>query len=152
MTRILAARALPDGRYEYAETSRIIDKLRDGDPTLGWEGDPTLSLVLNTQEGVWELWRQNAERHDAPPVKIATCPNKGMMPGDELIRAVMSWDSRRHNRYQQIENENASLMKRRNDEFHEDMQAAGEKLHWALSKDLGMPAVDKKLYTLGGDK
>jgi hypothetical protein len=152
MTRILAARALPDGRYEYAETSRIIEKLRDGEPTLGWEGDPHLSLVLNASVGVWELWRRNPDNHDAPPLKIATCPNKGKMPGDELIRALISWDTRRHNRLDQIDAENAAIQKARDDTFHEEMQAAGDKLHWALSKDLGIPAVDGKLYGLGGNK
>ena len=37
----------------------IIDKIRDGDPTRGWEGDPQLAVFSqDTPEGMrWELMR-----------------------------------------------------------------------------------------------
>lgn len=38
-------------------------KIQDGDPTIGWSGDPTLYLQLG-DDNSWEVWQI---RPDAPP-------------------------------------------------------------------------------------
>lgn len=38
----------------------IVDRLRDGDPVFGWDGDNRLALYLDVPAGMWELWRYEA--------------------------------------------------------------------------------------------
>lgn len=41
----------------------IQQKIQNGDPSMGWEGDPTLYLQLG-DDGLWEVWQL---RPDSPP-------------------------------------------------------------------------------------
>jgi len=69
----------PHNRQEVAE--RYIGWLRNGVPTLGWEGDPDLELVFDHGVGQrWEVWL-NAPVRGEPDRML---PVLGGPPGAEL--------------------------------------------------------------------
>lgn len=137
-----------EGRFVWGDhDADIADKLRNGDPALGWEGDPELRLVRNAVEGRWEVWRRTPLGHDS-----LVCTRGGdRLPGDDLIRALIAADSRRHDRLAQIEAANAARQKARDDEWSDRNLDTADKLAHAIGQDLGMPAQDGRVYTLGGD-
>ena len=48
-----------DGRSLWIEpdVARVLDRIQNGDPVKGWEGDPRLAVYYEPQEKRWELWR-----------------------------------------------------------------------------------------------
>lgn len=147
---LLRPREFPDGTVTLAGEAPIDRKLREGDPTLGWEGDPTLQLALNTLTGRWEVWRRSDLGGEA--VRICSAPQKGgTLPGDELIRLLVNIDSRRTNVVEQIDQHNRALDDSRHAALREHIGAVADKLAWALGRDLGEPAQDGRLYSLGTD-
>lgn len=126
-----------------------IDRLlRDGDPTVGWTGDDTLSLWHNTILDRWELWRRGDL--DAEATLVCTAPGH-RMPGKELLRALAEHDTRHVDVVARVEAANAAHAKAEHDKLMEHAGALGDKLAWALAKDLDEPAPSGKLYSLGGD-
>lgn len=157
--QIIAPRSLPDGRIEWEPQTGIVRKLREGDPTMGWEGDPTLSLVLNLEwcrpddgakVGRWEVWRQT---DDGGSTLICGCPRptgRAMaMPGNELIRALMRHDSRHVDVGAQVLAENDAVLAARRRAAREHYEATADKLHHALNRDLDNPAPAGRLYRIG---
>lgn len=143
---LLAARALPDGSYEFTDSRDATDRLRNGDPTLGWSGDPDLSLVLNVKAQEWEVWRVGATGREMHcPVK----PGAGV-PIQSLIREIVKHDTRHVDVLRLVEDTNAQVDRDRDAAFREKTGEAGYKLAHALSKDLGLPAPDGKVFPLSG--
>lgn len=67
----------------------IIDKLQNGDPTLGWEGDPRLTLYI--EDGRWVLYRMEADEQMRP-----VCYSRpGLELDERLIRRLVEHDNRR---------------------------------------------------------
>ena len=74
----------------------IHDVLRNGDPTVGWRGDPELTMTHSNVHG-WELWRHSPE--DGPGqyelVARQRIPNAPLNL-TELVKALAARDT--HNR------------------------------------------------------
>lgn len=50
-------RIVDSGRELELIVDPVADRLRDGDPIFGWEGDERLALYLDRKERTWDLWR-----------------------------------------------------------------------------------------------
>ena len=89
---------LPDGGrlVVEGEAQDVVRRVREGDPTKGWEGDPTLRVVLQPYEGLrsheirylFEVW--GVDNHGEPYclIQSETC-------GPELIEKLVHADTRR---------------------------------------------------------
>ena len=74
----------------------FIDKLHNGDGTIGWEGDPQLFIVAErTPQGtVWELWRAEENGHRS---LIEKSP-PGYPFDERVLVQLCKLDTRRHDR------------------------------------------------------
>lgn len=147
MTDLLLPRELPDGSVVFAdaEDSQAIGyRLRNGDATLGWPGDPALSLVRNTTKDRWEVWRT----HEDGTKSIVGHRAGTRLPGNELILSIRDHDTRLVDVLGGIERQNDELAAKRDARFREKTGDAGDKLAWALGRDLGEPAQDGKMFPL----
>lgn len=143
---LVVPRRLANGRVVFADAeAEISDRLRNGDPTLGWEGDPALKLVRNIEAGRWEVWRTAPDRTD-----VLVCTRAGdRFPGRDLIAALVKADSRRHDRIAQIEAKLAAEVAEAQREDDEWSTHVADKFAFALGRDLGMPAQHGRPYALG---
>lgn len=110
----------------------LLDRLQNGSPTHGWEGDARLCLAYNRQTERWELWRCE---HDAQ-YRLVGASKKGFPFPPNLIEHLVSRDGRRG--YDLIKDMDKMEMVRKAAEdykFHEAMAPRIEKLAWALRKD-----------------
>lgn len=112
-------------------------RVQQGDPTLGWEGDPSMRVVI--VEGVisgrkavrWEVWAPD------PQTREPFCVASSMTLGPELIRKIVAADTRRRDVVGEfIAKERKRVLDERKamSERHEEV---ADKMHHALRKDLG---------------
>lgn len=156
---LIAPREKPDGTVSWEEQQpELARRIRDGDANLGWLGDERLSLHLNmTHEpdpvnapgvtvGRWEVWR----RHDDGTSSVV-CHMVGDRPNaDSLIRGLARNDSRTRDLAVEMIDTRAAHEAERSRRFREHAEDKADKLHWALSRDLGEPAADGRLTRMGG--
>lgn len=72
----------------------IVDKLHNGDPTLGWEGDPRLALYLEPDPLGGERWA--LYRYEADGQYRKVCQSKpGLALDERLIQLLVAHDQRR---------------------------------------------------------
>ena len=73
----------------------IVDKLHNGDPALGWEGDPRLALYFEPEpgsdEGRWVLYRMEHDNVMRPIMRS----RPGMELDERMILHLMAHDTRR---------------------------------------------------------
>ena len=118
----------------------VIDKITNGDPVLGWEGDDRLAVFLEDKElEVWALYRledDNQWRH-----VVRTEPG---IPFDERI---IHWLCQHDMRRKPADFDLDALVKEHNDKVDADKQAAQDeyiaeelapRLQRALRLDHGM--------------
>jgi len=144
--RLVVPTEVHKGRFVWADhDASIADKLRNGDPALGWEGDPDLRLVRNAVEGRWEVWRRTPLGEDS-----LVCTRAGdRLPGDDLILALIRADSRRYDRLAQILAADAAAKRAKESEWSDRNADLADRLAHAVSKDLAMPAADGRVYSFG---
>lgn len=143
MTYLIAPRELGDGRVVWEDYYDVSARLRDGDPTCGWEGDERLSLVLNVLADRWEVWR----RHEDGTSSLV-CHRAGTSkPGPELIRRLAEHDTRKVDVLARVEAENAERERDRERESHAQHEEMADRLYYGLTKDLSahMPAADGRV-------
>jgi hypothetical protein len=143
---------LPDGSVQWVEHTNIGEKLIKGDPTLGWDGDPSLSLVLNVQHvnddgttGRWEVWQRLADG----TALLILARDGTRMPGPELIRQMVELDTRRVDVAEVVAKHNAKVDADRQKDFEARLDDVGDKLAFALGRDLGVPAQSGRPYPVG---
>jgi len=114
----------------------FMKKLHEGDSTIGWEGDPNLSIDTYENGGhrYWEIWHR---REDGVRYRIETSPPD--YPFDErLLVQLCKADTRRNDR-----DVHAEIMAH-NDKLEADQEAARDewiaedispRLQFALKKD-----------------
>jgi len=89
---------LPDGGKVLVEgeAQDVVRRVREGDPTKGWEGDPTMRVVLQPYEGLrsgevvylFEVWGVDAHGEPYLAMQSPTC-------GPELIERLVAGDTTR---------------------------------------------------------
>lgn len=125
---------MPDGSYILVD-QELVYKLHMGDPTLGWEGDPSLILTFNGATEQIELWRDCPD--GTPRLLIAGAPGKRVADLG-LIKFLVTHDSQRG--YDAVQAVIDKELKRKADEKARHADAIGEsaeRLHHALKKDIG---------------
>jgi hypothetical protein len=124
-----------DGRgiWLAPEVQGFLDRLQNGDSTIGWEGDPRLALY-RTQDRRWEIWRQE---HDGEP-RLVCRSRPGLALDNRLIMRLMEHDTRRGFRIKEhVDKVNAKVDADKAAALQPQKEAAADKLMWALRKDVG---------------
>lgn len=124
-----------DGRALWVdpEVQDIVDRLQNGDPTLGWEGDPRMALYRSL-DGRWELWRLE---HDNE-YRMVCRSRPGLALDARLIEHLVAHDTRRgFDAQMALEAHNGKVYADRQRVSQDRMNSAAERLRWALKKDLG---------------
>jgi hypothetical protein len=156
---LIAPREKPDGTVSWEEQEPdLAERIRKGDANIGWLGDERLSLHLNLKyqpdpdehpEIVlprWEVWR----RHDDGTSSVV-CHFVGQRPSaDSLIRGLARNDSRTRNIAVEMLEARGAREAREIAAFAEHCEDKADKLHFALSKDLGEPFASGRIVRLGG--
>lgn len=161
MSELVAPRYLPDGTVSWeGQRPDLAQRIRDGDGQVGWLGDESLSLMLNTayktdpdnpKPGTprWEVWR----RHDVdPPSMVCSMVTWRINEAQvvKLLTRLAASDSRTHDiasEHLAARDAKEALAKAN---LREQAEGHGDRLAHALGKDLGAPMPDGKIIRLGG--
>lgn len=109
-----------------------VHAIQYGNPTVGWEGDIRIGVYLNA--GRWELWRYS---DDGNYYCFLRSPHGAPLDRNLVCRMLVEADGRRKNVKAEIDLHNAALKAARERDAQDQADAAAEKLHWALRKDIG---------------
>lgn len=115
-----------------------VNALTDGEPTLGWEGDPRLQMYVNPKDDVWVLMRfENDGQY-----RVVTVSPVGQTLNNEevnkLILRLVAHDTRRgFDPKAATDAHNAQQDKSEVDQLSEYNAQKADKLAWAIRKDLG---------------
>jgi hypothetical protein len=123
---------LPDGTNLVVEgdVHDIARRLHEGDPTLGWAGDPNLLLFLNVATGMFEVWAPDAHLEPYLAVAHPRCDAS-------LIRRLVDADNRRETAYDRVVAANAKAEADAAQVRADHQEEVADRLHHALRKDLG---------------
>jgi|TARA_Y100000296_G_C5164820_1_gene253958 hypothetical protein len=113
----------------------VVQKMRFGDPTIGWEGDPLLQLYLN-EENEWEVRRAEGKRGSTLVAK-----SKPGVPFDErFILYLMEHDQKRRTHEEivtALDAHNDKIEKDEADAAAEKLTEAKDRVMHAAIKDIG---------------
>lgn len=123
---------LPDGTTVTVtgDVCDIADRLRNGDPTLGWDGDPDLLLFYNTGTDRFEVWAPDERMEPYLAVSHPRCDAS-------LIRRVADADNRRRTAVDRVTDANTKAQADAEAARAERFDEVADKLHHALRQDLG---------------
>ena len=128
-----------DGRTLTRIDDPVVAKITEGDPTMGWEGDPRFGLYAGP--GQWVLVRLEHDgvyRRTATTTLGAGCYGALDIVG-QLVAFLVAHDTRRGFDPAAHVQDHNDRRDARIDAEHDDF-VAGElapKLHWAVKRDLG---------------
>lgn len=110
----------------------LLDRLQNGDPALGWEGDPRFVLAWNRVDRRWELWRRE---HDEEYRLFARSKVDHPFPVN-IIQEIMAHDVRRgFDPKAYVDAHNAAVDAEKAYQASQRRGPSLEKLAWALRKD-----------------
>ena|SRR5574343_461948 len=119
------------GRVQFAspEFMEFVDRLRYGDPVLGWQGDPRLGLYHEGEGGGWIV-----VRYEADGTYRDVCRSRpGLALDERLLLHLMAHDMRGHAGF---DPDSLAEGDRPYDETDERLQEAIERVAHGLAKDL----------------
>lgn len=123
---------LPDGSSVWIEAG-IREKLQNGCPELGWEGDPRLEVYLGRDQRL-HVWRLE---HDGE-YRLVTRSKPGLGLDDRLIRHLVSHDTRRgYDAMNDAEAHNAKVRAAQDAKDADRSMEASEHVAHAIRKDIG---------------
>jgi hypothetical protein len=125
-----------DGRKLWVdpEVQEIIDLMHNGDPTLGWEGDPRLALY-RTKNG-WELDRMGEDGY----LYTIARSRKDLALDRSLIMHLVAHDTRRKSALKQHDElvKLKEVAEAASDAAHAEKVAEKlEKVYWGVGRDVG---------------
>lgn len=140
--QLVTARDVGDGRYILDHQQRdFMDRLRNGDATVGWTGDERLSLVANVEQQQMEIWRAHPDG-----TRQRVCKRAGLhMPGPDLLRKLAAIDTRHVDVVAEVEAHNAKFERDRASDAADHTAEVADRLHYALTKAIGEPAADGRI-------
>lgn len=115
---------------------RISDLVRDGDPVVGWRGDPSMDTYLVESTGEVEVWA-----FDAHGQRYRACSVDATRPGwkHELLCKLRDGDPQRTSIDDWVKAQEAKQAAM--EKAHAEKRAeVAEKAAWALRKDIGQQA------------
>lgn len=129
-------------RVEGYELELIVDPLvrplYDGDPLLGWAGDPRLALYMNRKWLRWELWRLEADG----VYRMTTWHSLSEVRAPEIVpRCIMACVA-------------SDQRSRRKIHLHDDVLATNEKAHRPVrdkAADMVAEALDRVQWGIRKD-
>ena len=112
----------------------LVDRIRFGDPILGWEGDDRIELYWDGADERFELWRCE----DDYEYRRICRSGPGVPFDDRVIHALIQWDGRRRHKalVDEVNDHNAAVradMDRQRDEWVAEELAP--RLRHAVRKD-----------------
>lgn len=115
----------------------FVRQLQQGDPAMGWEGDPQLFIRKNLHTGGWTLWRLEDDN-----VERAVCHSKPNAAGKHvadksLFLRLMEHDTRRGDVFAKLHAKNAAVQKEKDTKEYEAHYEKLDKVYFALAKDVG---------------
>lgn len=112
----------------------INERVRRGDPTVGWRGDQTMDVILNTAAEKVEVWG-----FDRAGNRYIAASESVHHPGwrHRLLERLRDGDWQRPGRFDEIQRANDRATAARQAQVDDRLDEAGEKLHWALRRDVG---------------
>lgn len=123
---------LPDGSAVWIE-SGIREKLQQGAPELGWEGDPRLEVYLGPGNCLY-VWRLEGDG----AYRLVSRSKPGVGLDERLIHHLVSHDTRRGvDPKDSVDTHNAKLDAEREYRNDEITSQAAERLAHGLRKDIG---------------
>ena len=115
----------------------LADRIKNGDPTCGWEGDPRLTLARYDDPVTgpqFELWRLEHDGQYRLVAKLA-----GHLDPSNICRRLVEHDIRRgFDIKDAVDRHNAKVHAARMAPVQDRLSGAADKLAWALRKDLGI--------------
>lgn len=108
----------------------VIRRIEQGDPTLGWEGDPDLRLVANIEDGTFEVWARDAQGDPYIAVSHPTCDAS-------LIRRLAAADNRRDTVMARIARADAQRQADEERASEGRLEELADRLQFGLRRDLG---------------
>lgn len=136
---------LPDGSQVIAEgeAQDIVRRVREGDPTKGWEGDATMRVFVQPYEGqisgqvryLFEVWGLDAHREPYLACVSETC-------GPELIEKLVAGDTRKRDVF-------GSIMARQA-KYEADKAAERSEFHGEIADRLGFALQSDNAAHFGG--
>lgn len=139
------------------EVNNVLRRLHEGDATLGWLGDDTLSIHLVVEsdrlgrplkggQQMWEVWGQNPDGSPYACLKWPRCD-------ESLLKALAERDTRTEHIRKRFELEVMQQEQRRADARREKFEELADKAQWALKKDTGhLEGGTHRLTTVDGFK
>lgn len=132
LNQIAHPQILPDGSSVWLDAG-IREKLQNGCPELGWEGDPRLEVYLGRDERL-HVWRLE---HDGE-YRLVTRSKPGMPLDDRLIRFLVDHDTHRgYDVKADSDTHNAKLDANKEARADDKSMAAAEVLAHGMRKDIG---------------
>lgn len=154
---LVAPSELPDGTVSWEEQRpSLAQRVRDGDATYGWAGDPRLSLCMNltyvAETGdykgpAWEVWR----RHEDGTASLVMRKKGARIDDGTLLRLLAEHDTWHVDVALRLGRERQAASNAADAAFGDECEDKADRLAHALAQDLSIPAPDGKLYPLGGD-
>jgi len=127
-----------------SDHDRIADRVRDGDPVVGWRGDPTMDTYLIDATGEVQVFAfdRSGERYCAASVSAHSPGWKHellskLRDGDWQSGAAERWVNERNAEQDALEREHAGQLEERTD-----------RLAWAVRRDVGthVDGLSKEFY------
>lgn len=133
---------VPQG-LKMAETAAVGGRLQEvvqqGNPDVGWEGDPYLELRYNPQEDSWDIW----DTLLTPPALVLRKKTDGLRDLDtrtlcEKLKAAQIKGKAKGAQtiLDRVNARNQAIEDERRKVLVSYTEAAAEKIVWALRKDL----------------
>lgn len=127
--------AMPSGAsvvVDRRQMDDLLDRIQNGDPRIGWEGDPRFCLAFNRPEQRWELWRREMDEE----YRLFARSKPGMSFPVGIVEEIVKHDVRRgYDPKADVDAHNARVDA---DKAYRRRQAMGpvyEKLFWSLRQD-----------------
>lgn len=108
----------------------IIRRIEQGDPVMGWPGDPDLRLVANVETREFEVWARDA--HGDPYIAV-TWPRCDASLIAELVRA----DNRLSNPLERVAVRETARVAAEEAAEEDRLTELADRLQFGLMKDIG---------------
>ena len=117
----------------------IAQRVKYGDPTVGWRGDPTMDVILDEATGDVEVhaFDSHGERY------VACTVNANLDPGWRytILKRLTEWDPRRVNVIDKFSREQEAREAAKDRANRHQLEERVDRLAWGLRRTVG-PYVD----------